>query len=315
MNGVIGMTSLLQDTNLAEMQRDYADTVRKSAESLLTIINDILDFSRIEAGRMALDSAPFDLATVIGDVTGILAPRAGATGLTLSIEYPAELPRRFFGDAGRVRQVLMNLVSNALKFTASGEVKILVECMGVDARLAEMRTSVRDTGVGIPEDKLELIWEKFSQVDSSNTRRYGGTGLGLAIAKQLVDLMHGAIGVRSRVGHGSTFWFSLPLRLEVENERALVPAPAPPPRVAEQGIRVLLAEDNVVNQKVAAGMLQRLGCGADVAGNGREALEKCARRQYDLGSWTATCRRWTVTTRPASCAAARAASAAPPSSR
>ena len=145
-----------------------------------------------------------------------------------------------------------------------------------------MRVSVRDTGLGIPEDKLELILEKFSQVDSSNTRRYGGTGLGLAIAKQLVDLMHGSIGVRSRMGKGSTFWFTLPLRLDLAQEQPQ-PAPvAPAARPHEKGIRVLLAEDNVVNQKVAAGMLQRLGCGADVAANGREAVERCERRHYDL---------------------------------
>jgi two-component system, sensor histidine kinase and response regulator len=283
MNGVIGMTSLLLDTNLDETQRDYAETVRKSAESLLTIINDILDFSRIEAGKMAIDATPFDLETVIGDVTGILAPRAGAAGLTLSVEYPEALPRRFVGDSGRVRQVLMNLVSNALKFTQRGEVKVLVECAGLDAQLAEMRLSVRDTGVGIPDDKLDLIFEKFSQVDSSNTRRYGGTGLGLAIAKELVDLMHGRIGVRSRVGQGSTFWCSLPLRLDLAGELPrTLPAPTGARRINTKPIRVLLAEDNVVNQKVAAGMLQRLGFGADVAANGREALEKLSHREYDL---------------------------------
>jgi CheY-like chemotaxis protein len=285
MNGVIGMTSLLLDTTLDETQKDYADTVRKSAEALMSIINDVLDFSRIEAGKMAIDATPLNLETVISDVTGILAPRVGDAGLMLTIEYPAPLPRRFVGDAGRIRQVLMNLVSNALKFTPGGEIKILVECAGLDAHLAEMRVSVRDTGVGIPDDKLELIFEKFSQVDSSNTRRYGGTGLGLAIAKQLVDLMHGTIGVRSRLGRGSTFWFSLPLRLDLSQDRpAARPAPvaAAPPRRSEAGVRVLLAEDNVVNQKVAAGMLQRLGFGADVASNGLEALEKCMRRPYDL---------------------------------
>ncbi len=282
MNGVIGMTSLLLDTNLDETQRDYADTVRKSAEALLSIINDILDFSRIEAGKMAIDAAPFDLGTVIGDVQEILAPKAGASGISLSAEYPLELPRRFVGDSGRVRQVLINLVGNALKFTPRGEVKVIVECARLDGQRAEMRVSVRDTGVGIPEDKLELIFEKFSQVDSSNTRRYGGTGLGLAIAKQLVDLMHGTIGVKSRIGEGSTFWFALPLRLDV----ALGPAPeaedARSSARAADGRRVLLAEDNIVNQKVAAGMLQRLGFGVDVAANGREAIERCSDSPYDI---------------------------------
>ena len=143
---------------------------------------------------------------------------------------------------------------------------------------------MRDTGVGIPEDKLGLIFEKFSQVDSSDTRRYGGTGLGLAIAKELVDLMHGTMGVRSKVGQGSMFWFSLPLRLDLADERprVIIPAAEPRPRPNDSRLRVLLAEDNVVNQKVAAGMLQRLGFGADVAANGKEAVNRCAERQYDV---------------------------------
>jgi CheY-like chemotaxis protein len=182
-----------------------------------------------------------------------------------------------------VRQVLTNLVSNALKFTQQGGVKILVECAGLDRQLAEMRVSVRDTGVGIPDDKIGVIFEKFSQVDSSNTRRYGGTGLGLAIARQLVGLMHGTMGVRSRIGQGSTFWFSLPLRLDLAEDQPVRAAPAPAARrVPMSDVHVLLAEDNVVNQKVAAGMLQRLGYPTDVASNGREAIEKAALRRYDL---------------------------------
>src|SRR5262249_31093817 len=284
MNGVIGMTSLLLDTELDETQRDYADTVRKSADALLGIINDILDFSRIEAGKMSISATPFDLAQVIGDVNGILSPKASSLGLLLSMHYPPELPRRFVGDAGRVRQVLMNLVSNALKFTPTGEVKVLVECAWRDAESAEMRLSVRDTGVGIPEDKLDLIFEKFSQVDSSNTRRYGGTGLGLAIAKELVDLMHGKIGVRSRMGHGSTFWFSLQLRLDLTEESPRAPTwPAGPrPGGLEPWPGVLVAEDNVVNQKVAAGMLQRLGFTTDVAADGSDALEKWVAGQHEV---------------------------------
>jgi two-component system, sensor histidine kinase and response regulator len=207
------MTSLLLDTDLDPIQRDYAEMVRDSADALLAILNDILDFSRIEAGKLTMDAAPFDLPAVIEEVKGILAPKAGATGLSIAVEYPSTLPREFVGDAGKIRQVLMNLVSNALKFTDRGEVRVLVSCVALDANTAGMRVAVQDTGVGIPEDKLDLVFEKFSQVDGSNTRRYGGTGLGLTIAKELIALMGGAIAVESSVGQGSTFWFTLPLRL------------------------------------------------------------------------------------------------------
>ncbi len=282
MNGVIGMTSLLLDTDLDATQRDYADTVRKSADALLAIISDILDFSRIEAGKLMIDAQQFDLRTVIGEVNGILAPKAGATGLSLLIDYPASLPRSFIGDAGKIRQVLMNLVSNALKFTPHGEVRVTVECASQNGLIAEVRVSVQDTGVGIPQDKLDLVFEKFSQVDSSNTRRYGGTGLGLAIAKELIAVMGGTIGVESRLGQGSTFWFALPLRLESAEPTAAVPAARVDLSSAVSQIRVLLAEDNPVNQKVAAGMLKRLGVQTDVAANGIEATEKCARQTYDV---------------------------------
>jgi len=207
------MVGLLLETHLDPMQRDYAETVRDSADALLAIINDILDFSRIEAGKLKMETRPFDLAAVIEEVRTILSPKAGAAGLSLVFDYPASLPREFAGDPGKIRQVLMNLVSNALKFTHRGEVRVSVSCVGIDSQTAGMRVAVQDTGVGIPEDKLDLVFEKFSQVDSSNTRRYGCTGLGLAIAKELIAFMGGAIAVESRVGQGSTFWFTLPLRL------------------------------------------------------------------------------------------------------
>jgi PAS domain S-box-containing protein len=282
MNGVIGMTSVLLETELNETQREFAEIVRKSADVLLSIINDILDFSRLEAGKMPIESLPFDLGAIASEVRDMLARKAGSSGVSLSIEYPADVPRRFVGDGGRIRQVLMNLVSNALKFTPSGGVRIEVECEGVESSQAEMRVSVHDTGVGIPEDKLDLIFDKFSQVDSSNTRRYGGTGLGLAIVKELVDLMNGTVGVKSQPGEGSTFWFTLPLSVDCTR------TPAKAERVTGVASRpgtlprVLLAEDNPDNREVASAMLRRLGFGTDVAADGREAVEKCARGQYDL---------------------------------
>jgi two-component system sensor histidine kinase/response regulator len=242
MNGVIGMTGLLLDTNLTPEQRDYTETVRRSAESLLSVINDILDFSRIEAGKLHIELAPFDLPLVIEEVNEMLAHRAEDNDVDLIVEYPRTAPRGFIGDAGRIRQILTNLVGNAVKFTEHGDVAISVECESRDDTCASMRISVRDTGIGIAPDKLTTLFEKFSQVDGSPTRRYGGTGLGLAISKQLAELMGGTIGVRSVPGEGSTFWFTVPLPLGPE----LNPAPA-----AElEGLRVLIVDDNDLNRRV-----------------------------------------------------------------
>jgi PAS domain S-box-containing protein len=244
MNGVIGMTGLLLDTNLSPEQREFTDIVRRSAESLLTVINDILDFSKIEAGKLQIEPFPFDLRDVIEEVNGMLANRAEEHNLELVLEYPPSMPRRFIGDAGRIRQVMTNLIGNAVKFTPSGYVLIRVECMNRQGSLPNVRISVRDTGVGVPEDKIPSLFEKFSQVDGSSTRRYGGTGLGLAISKELVELMGGVIGVESRTGIGSTFWFTLPLPLDTE------PAPTPIPIADLRGLRVLIIDDNEVNRRV-----------------------------------------------------------------
>jgi len=244
MNGVIGMTGLLLDTELSTEQRDYAETVRRSGESLLSVINDILDFSKIEAGRMAIESFPFDLRLVIEEVNEMLAPRAEDRKLDLVLEYPPDVPRHLIGDAGRIRQVVTNLVGNAVKFTPGGHVLITVTAESQDGGKAQIRVGVEDTGLGIPAEKLHGLFEEFSQVDGSITRKFGGTGLGLAISKQLVNLMGGEVGVTSQLGKGSTFWFTLPLHLDAQ------PHAEPVPVADLRGLRLMIVDDNDVNRRV-----------------------------------------------------------------
>ena len=209
MNGVIGMGRLLLDSKLDEEQREYTEVLTSSAESLLTVINDILDISKIEAGRMVISPFPFDFHSTIEDTVASLATRAREQGLELALRIAPETPRELTGDPVRVRQVLVNLIGNALKFTALGHVSVNVVCNGQTDHEACVRVAVEDTGIGIPEDKLGHIFEQFTQADESTTRRFGGTGLGLAISRKLVELMGGTMGVHSRPGEGSTFWFEL----------------------------------------------------------------------------------------------------------
>jgi signal transduction histidine kinase/DNA-binding response OmpR family regulator len=244
MNGVIGMTGLLLDTDLSTEQREYAETVRRSGESLLSVINDILDFSKIEAGRMTIEAVPFDLRLVIEEVNEMLAPKIEDRKLDLVLQYPPDVPRHFLGDGGRIRQIVTNLVGNAIKFTANGHVLITVNCESQDVEKARIRVSVEDTGPGIPAEKVDRLFERFSQVDTSTTRKYGGTGLGLAISKQLVHLMEGEVGVTSEVDKGSTFWFALPLSLDAH------PHAEPVPVDDLRGLRVLIVDDNDVNRRV-----------------------------------------------------------------
>ncbi|HTS76662.1 MAG TPA: response regulator [Bryobacteraceae bacterium] len=267
MNGVIGMTGLLLDTELTAEQRDYAGTIRTSGEALLTIINDILDFSKIEAGKLMIESFPFDLRSLLEEIAEMLAPRAEEKGIDLVLEYPAVLAWRFVGDAGRIRQVLTNLIGNAVKFTERGHVLVRVQQESGDSGRASMKIAVCDTGVGIPRDKLDCLFQKFSQADSSTTRKYGGTGLGLAISRQLVELMGGSIDVHSVEGEGSSFAVTLPL--PVDRDASVAPA-----QVTElKGVRALIVDDNEVNRRVVHEQISSLGLRNGSYAGGREALE------------------------------------------
>ncbi len=271
MNGVIGMTALLLDTALTAEQREYAETVRQSAEALLVIINDILDFSKIEAGKLDVQSVPFDLRALLEEGGRMLAPRAEEKGLDLVVRYPAGLPRRFMGDPDRIRQVLINLAGNAVKFTHTGHVLISAEIDGADTKTPEVRVSVSDTGIGIPEQKLGLLFDKFSQTDSSITRRYGGTGLGLAISKRLVELMGGSIHVRSRENGGSTFWFTLQMPAI---GGAVRPQESPISACASdlKGRHVLIVDDNQVNRRVLREQIAGFGMREESRASAEEAL-------------------------------------------
>jgi len=287
MNGVIGMTQLLLATPLSAEQREQAEIIRESGQSLLYLINDILDFSKIEAGKLQLDHAPFDLQLLAEQVVALVQPQAEAKSLNLRLSIPPDLPSPLVGDQHRLRQVLLNLVSNAVKFTPTGVVSLTVRCGPPEAGAVPLSFVVADTGIGIAADKLPLLFEKFVQVDSSSTRRFGGTGLGLAICHQLVTLMGGTISASSVEGRGSIFTVQLSLPVGETTKPAGPARPEDPtcPR-PWAGSRVLLVEDNVVNQRVGQRFLERLGCEVTIASDGRQALDlietRIASRPFQL---------------------------------
>ncbi|MBT3200320.1 MAG: response regulator [Phycisphaerales bacterium] len=300
MNGIIGMTGFLLDTDMTDEQKDYARTVRICGDQLLTLVNDILDFSKIEAGKLDIEMLDFDLCVAVEEASDILRVKVQDKDLQFSCVVAPECPVWLRGDPGRLRQVLLNLANNAVKFTETGEVAISVTLDSETTEKAIIRCAVRDTGIGISSGQMDRLFKSFSQVDSSTTRKYGGTGLGLVISKQIVELMGGRIGVESQQGVGSTFWFTVVLdksSRQLGSPRSdAVKAPGGRQKpssalgtrqstgeAASRRTRILLAEDNIINQKVALRMLEtKLGYRADAVANGMEAIESLARQEYDL---------------------------------
>lgn len=283
MNGVIGMTSLLLGTPLNMEQRHFIETIQSSGESLLNVINDILDFSKIDAGLLQLCEEPYDPVATVDSVVNIVGGTLGEKQLRLTSVFGPGLPERLLGDASRIKQILLNLVSNAVKFTPSGTVTIRV--LLADNAGSRLRIEIQDTGIGISEADQSKLFISFSQVDSRDSRPFSGTGLGLAISRQLVTMMRGDIGVQSRLGEGSLFWFELPLNKVTQgtSEDELASAtPATRNNAFAQSLRVLLVEDNVINQRVASIMLRKLGHQVDIIDDGRKAINAANSQRYDI---------------------------------
>jgi signal transduction histidine kinase/ActR/RegA family two-component response regulator len=286
MNGVLGMTQVLLDTPLNPEQKEHAGIIRQSAESLLAIINDILDSSKAEAGKLRLDLALFDLRQVVENAYALARTQAADKDLECRLDFAGHVPSRVFGDAGRLQQILLNLLSNAVKFTDAGSVSLHVSASPASGGACKLRFVVRDTGIGIPADKIPHLFQKYYRVDSSDSRRHGGSGLGLTIARQLATLMDGSVDVESEPREGSTFSVNLILPIcdlavaGTSNDN--VDAAASSANSITAPLRVLLVEDNLINQRVGARLLERLGCTVDIAANGHEALEIFAPEKYDV---------------------------------
>ena len=290
MNGVLGFTNLLLETRLDAEQREHVQIIRQSGETLLNIINDILDFSKVEAGKLTVENRPFDLKAVADQVVSLLSPQAVQKGLFVDLHIDPAVPPQYIGDGGRVRQVLLNLLGNAIKFTREGRVlvELDLERSSKPGEPDSIRCRVSDTGIGIPREKQSLLFKEFSQADVSTTRQFGGTGLGLAISRRLIELMGGRLDFSSESGVGSRFWFTLPIvrhsesQVEtVEVEAVSVPAPAASAS-ARADLRVLVAEDNAVNQRLVKRMLEKMGYLVDIVSDGYQAVSHAMANRYDI---------------------------------
>jgi len=277
MNGIIGMTELLRDTPLNNEQYDFLKTIQQSADTLLTLINDILDFSKIEAGKLQIDTHDFHLRELMESVTELLAHRAHEKHIETACSLPAQCPDFVQGDEVRIRQIISNLLSNAIKFTETGEVILEASLIEESEECFRIRFEVQDSGIGIPQERLDAIFENFTQVDGGTTRRYGGTGLGLTISRQLVALMGGTMGVESELGVGSRFWFELPLGRAKSGEVEFRPVPK-----CLSGLRVLVVDDNAVNRRILGEQLSLWGCASLCVESGKRALEILRLESYDV---------------------------------
>ena len=282
-NGVVGMTGLLLDTPLTPEQKSYAETVRRSADALLTLINDILDFSKVEADKIEMETVDFDLFHVINDTYQTILFTAQKKNLNFTVAGNSAWKNHFQGDPGRLRQVLSNLLNNSIKFTSEGSITLNISQAEDNKTSTKFLFEVTDTGIGLSDESLALIFKPFSQADSTISRRFGGTGLGLSICKRLVELMGGEIGVKSQLGKGSTFWFTLQFNKGSEISEVIDPKTLERrTKVHENALRVLVAEDNIVNQVVTLKQLQKLGYRCEAVANGKEAIEALNSIPYDL---------------------------------
>lgn len=282
MNGVVGMLDLLKDQDLEPRQLHLLDIAHDSAKDLVRIIDDILDCSRLEAGSLELETIPFDPHVLLTQVADLLREGAQKKGVALSTEVPVDMPPLLLGDPTRVRQLLFNLVGNAIKFTSDGEVVVSLRYGPGRGAAPELAVEVRDTGIGIPEDVQARLFQRFSQADGTITRRYGGTGLGLAICKHLVTLMGGSIGMESVEGHGSRFWFSVPFPAASGEAAPGAAAERMRAATAPPAARILVAEDNSVNQLVISQYLKKMGHSSRIVGNGLEVLQTLEQEPFDL---------------------------------
>jgi len=283
MNGVLGMAQVIASTELTKEQQLYVNTILDSGNSLLVVINDILDFSKIEAGKMELEHKPFNLKKITMDIVSLFKSKANEKNIQLSYHIEENCPIDLMGDSLRIKQIIQNLVSNAIKFTEQGTIKINISGSLINNNAASLMVNISDTGIGIDQHSQEKLFSDFTQVDSSTTRKFGGTGLGLAICKQLISLMQGEIGVNSQVDQGATFWFTLNLKL---NENIQTHEPENKPKLTNQLMpltgAILLVEDNMVNQLVAKAILEQFGLMPDIASDGLQAVEKVKNNTYDL---------------------------------